>query len=71
MVRRYKQEFIKFVDYALASCDETAEHLDTLIATKSLKDAMRIDNLTAKLDILGRKLHLFLRSIGRSHLSER
>src|ERR1700731_2031162 len=35
--RRYKQEFIRYLDYALASCDETADHLDTLLATKSLK----------------------------------
>jgi hypothetical protein len=31
---RYKQEFVRFVDYALASWDETADHLDTLIMTK-------------------------------------
>ena len=25
--RRYKQEFVRFLTYALASCDETADHL--------------------------------------------
>lgn len=69
--RRYKQEFVKFVDYALASCDETADHLDTLVATRSLKHAATIEKLAAKLDELGRKLNLFLQSIERSHLSER
>ena len=36
--RRHKQEFIKFLIYSLASCDEAADHLDTLYETKSLKD---------------------------------
>lgn len=67
--RRYKQEFVRFVDYALASCDETAEYLDTLIATKSLTDLTVINDLTPRLDELGRKLNLFLQSIERSHRS--
>jgi four helix bundle protein len=69
--RRYKQEFIRFIDYALASCDETADHLDTLVATKSLKDTAIIEHLGGKLDELGRKLNLFLQSIERSHQSEK
>jgi four helix bundle protein len=69
--RRYKQEFVRFVDYALASCDETADHLDTLVATKSLRDAGVIDDLTTKLEQLGRKLNLFLQSVERSHRSAR
>src|SRR6266511_517977 len=48
--RRYKQEFVRFIDYALASCDETADHLDTLIATKSLTDVATIDELTKGID---------------------
>lgn len=69
--RRYKQEFVRLVDYALASGDETVDHLDTLVATKSLKDAAVVDDLTTKLEQLGRKLNLFLRSVERSHRSAR
>src|SRR2546430_11248502 len=69
--RRYNQEFIRYIDYALASCDETADHLDTLIATKSLTDSAIIEQLTEKLDELGRKLNLFLQSIERGHMSEK
>ena len=69
--RRYKQEFVRFIDYALASCDESADHLDTLIATKSLTDATTIDELTGRLDELGRKVNLFLQSIERGHRSEK
>ncbi len=69
--RRYKQEFIRYIDYALASCDETADHLDTLVATKSLTDRVTIEELTPKLDELGRKLNLFLQSIERNHISQK
>jgi four helix bundle protein len=69
--RRYKQEFIRYIDYALASCDETSDRLDTLIATKSLMDSATMDGLTRGLDELGRKLNLFLQSIERSHISEK
>ena len=69
--RRYKQEFIRYIDYALASCDETVDHLDTLAATKSLHDSKLVDQLNQKLDELGRKLNLFLQSIVRGHVSEK
>src|SRR5882762_3100403 len=69
--RRYKQEFVRFIDYALASCDETADHLDTLVATNSLTDSATIDDITRKVDELGRKLNLFLQSIERGHISEK
>jgi len=69
--RRYKQEFIRFIDFALASCDESADHLDTLVATKSLTDQAIIGSLTRGIDKLGRKLNLFLQSIERSHQSEK
>ena len=62
---------MRFIDYALASCDETADHLDTLVATSSLTDSAVIDDLTRKLDELGRKLNLFLQSIERGHISEK
>lgn len=69
--RRHKQEFVRFIDYALASCDETADHLDTLVATNSLTDSTTIDDLTKKVDELGRKLNLFLQSYERGHISEK
>jgi four helix bundle protein len=69
--RRYKQEFVRFIDYALASCDETADHLDTLVATRSLIDLVMIDEITKGLTKLGPKLNLFLQSVERSHLSEK
>ena len=69
--RNYKQDFVRFLTYALASCDETADHLDTLVATKSLQDEVLIKELAQKLEELGRKLNLFLQSVERSHKSEK
>lgn len=69
--RRYKQEFIRFLTYSLASFDETADHLDTLTITGSLNEASVITDLTAKLETLGRKLNLFLQGVEREHQSEK
>jgi four helix bundle protein len=69
--RRYKQEFVRFLTYSLASCDETADHLDTLTITGSLKEESVIKDLTAKLETLGRKLNLFLQGVEREHKSEK
>lgn len=69
--RCYKQEFIRYISYALASCDETVDHFDTLVTTKSLTDSVPAEQLNAKLDELGRKLNLFLQSIERRHISEK
>ena len=69
--RCYKQEFVRFIVYALAFCDETADYLETLASTKSLRDAATIEELGRRLDQLGRKLNLFLQSIERSHQSQK
>ena len=36
--RRHKQDFIRFLSYAIASNDETIDHLETLFETESLTD---------------------------------
>ncbi len=69
--RRYKQEFVKFLTYSLASCDETTDHLETLFETMSLTDKPLYDDLHARLETLGKKVNLFTQSVERSHISER
>ena len=69
--RRYKQEFIKFLIYAIASNDETIDHLDTLYETESLKDEKLYQDLSERLDKLGRKLNLFIKAVGKGHISEK
>jgi four helix bundle protein len=69
--RRHKQEFIRYLTYALASCIETTDHLETLFETKSLADDILYSDLHQRLDILGRKLNSFRQAIERGHLSEK
>jgi four helix bundle protein len=69
--RIYKQEFIKFLHYAIASNDETIDHLETLYETESLKEPDLYDEIHQELDILGKKLNLFIQSVEKGHLSKR
>jgi four helix bundle protein len=69
--RRYKQEFIRFLNYAIASNDETIDHLETLFETGSLVDKEIYNSINDKLEILGKKLNLFIQSVEKGHLSEK
>ena len=69
--RRYKQDFVKFLTYALGSSDETMDHLETLYETASLTDKKLYDDLHSRLEQLGKKLNKFLQSVEHSHISEK
>lgn len=69
--RRYKQEFIKHLIYALGSSDETIDHLQSLFETGSLADKLLFDDLYSRLDTLGRKLNRLLQGIEANHRSPR
>jgi len=69
--RRYKQEFIRFLTYAIASNDETIDHLETLFETESLKDKELYRTLHDRLELLGRKLNMFIQSVNRDHMSKK
>jgi four helix bundle protein len=66
--RRYKAEFIRFLVFAHASCNEAIEwveyvrdcHPDLREGAKGILD---------KLDELGRKLNRFILAVGRDHKS--
>ena len=64
--RRYKKEFIKFLTYAHASCDETKVHLHFLydsgcIMIKDFKVYLEEYNN------LGRKIDYFVRTVEKEH----
>ena len=65
--RRYKQEFIHFLTYAQASCDETTDHLEMLFETGSLVDEPLFKDLSRRLDELGRKINLFTQAVEANH----
>ncbi|MBI9086238.1 MAG: four helix bundle protein [Desulfobacterales bacterium] len=69
--RRYKQDFIRFLVFAIASNDETIDHLETLYETRSLTDAAQYQRLHDKLNLLGKKLNLFTQSVTKGHMSDK
>ena len=67
--RRYKQEFLRFLVYAHASCDETVDHLESLWEDESLTDTSVYEQLCADLRTLGSKISRFIGSVEAQHLS--
>jgi four helix bundle protein len=65
--RRYKQEFIRFIVIAIASLDESMDHLETLFETSSLNDQSLFENIMNKMIFLSKKLISFLRSVEIHH----
>jgi four helix bundle protein len=65
--RRYKQEFIKFLTYAFASNCETTDHLETLYETGSLKNTELYEDIHSRIEILGKKINLFIQAVEREH----
>ena len=67
--RNYKLEFLHFLTIAIASNDETLDHFETLFQTNSLKDKEKYERLHDRIDELGRKLNLFIKSVETHHKS--
>lgn len=65
--RAYKQDFIKFIIYALSSNDETLDHLETLFETKSLTNEEAYHELHQRLEVLGKKINSFRMAVERGH----
>lgn len=69
--RNYKNEYIRFITFALASNDETLDHLENLFKTGSLAEKDFYNNLHNKIEILGKKINRFLQSVQSNHLSDK
>jgi len=65
--RRYKNDFIRFLTFAHASCDETIDHLETLYKQSPLTDSALYKKIHTRLDQLGRKLNRFITSVEKQH----
>ena len=61
--RKYQQDYIRFLTYAIASNDETIDHLENLFETGSLKDSQLYEDLHDRIEILGKKLNNFIQKI--------
>ncbi len=69
--RAYKQDYIRFLTFSLASNDETIDHLETLWETGSLTDKNTYDELHEKIDKLGKKLNRFISGVENQHQSKK
>ena len=58
--RRYKADFIKYLIYAQAECDETIVYLDFLFETKSWRDKQSYDKLREEYLLLSKKINKYI-----------
>jgi four helix bundle protein len=61
--RRYRQDYIRFLVIAHASCDEAKDHLETLHETGSLADVELYRDLHERTTTLSRALSGFIRGV--------
>ena len=61
--KRYKADFIKYLIYSQAECDETIVHLDFLFETGSLADKMKYDGLRNNYDLLSKRINKFIQGV--------
>ena len=64
--KRYKNEFIQFLTYALASCDETKVHLQLLYETESIKKTI-FEDFFNRYEQLGAKVFNFREAVIKHH----
>ena len=69
--RNYKSDYERYITIALASNDETIDHLENLFETGSLTDENLYNVLHSKIEILGKKINRFLQSVQNEHLSDK
>jgi four helix bundle protein len=64
--RRYKNEFIRFLTLAHASCDETKVHLNFIHDTGQITEEI-FNEYIEKYDDLGKKTYNFIKTIEKKH----
>ncbi|GAA5129859.1 hypothetical protein GCM10023212_38550 [Luteolibacter yonseiensis] len=69
--RRYKAEYIRFLDFSYASALETIDHLETLRETESLSDLDLFASLHERLTQLSKSIYLFTRGVETHHNEDR
>lgn len=65
--RYYKNEFIRFLIYALASCDETVVHLDFVFGSRYISKGEHSE-YSERYDVLGKKINRYLQMVMKDHL---
>lgn len=65
-LRKYKNEFVRYLFRAYGSCEETLEHLEILFETGSLKDQASFTCLQDETNKLCGKILRYIQAIDRS-----
>jgi len=65
--RKSKKEFLQFLRIAIASNDETLDHLETLFMTGSLKNEEVFKEVKENVEVLGKKLNRFIKAVEKNH----
>ena len=58
--KKYQQEYYRFLTFAIASNNETIDHLEILFETESLSNEKLYNDLHARLETLGKKINSFM-----------
>ena len=66
-LRKYKNEFLLYLNRSYASCSETIEHLEMLFDTRSLTDQELFTTLRNDYETLSKMLFAFARSVASGH----
>jgi len=64
--RTYKNEYIRYLIFALSSCDETIVHLEILYKTRSIGEDL-YSSLIKEYNHLGRDINNYLKHVVRHH----
>ncbi len=67
--KRYKADFIKYLVYSHAECDETIVHLEFLHETESFKEKEKFSQLFADYTVLSKKINKFIQWV-ENHWNE-
>ena len=65
--RRYKLDFIKYLIYAIAECDETMVHLDAIYDTHSLADSALYLELKNAYVALSKKINKYTQWVEKKY----
>lgn len=61
--RKYTNDYVRFLIYAHSSVDVTRDHLETLYETGSLKNQNTFNDISERLNILGKMLFRFIQKV--------
>ena len=64
--KKYKAEFIRYLIFSIAECDETILHLDLLFETKSLQEQAVYDHLRNEYESLSKMINNFIKYVDQN-----